>query len=51
MSLTAAAANALLDEINTADELKALITQLDIATHGSTTVLYSGMLNGFRGVC
>lgn len=35
MSLTAAPANALLDSVNTADELEALIAQLDISTHGA----------------
>lgn len=45
MSLTAAAANDLLDGIDTAEGLRALIAQLDVSTHGSTTVLYSGWLN------
>jgi hypothetical protein len=45
MSLTAAAANELLHDDITVDELRALMAQLDVSTHGSTTVLYSGMLN------
>jgi hypothetical protein len=46
MALTAAEANALLANVTTADELRALIAQVDISASGSTTVLYSGGVPG-----
>lgn len=46
MSLTVAQANLLLDGAQTANDLRAIIAQLDISASGSYTVLYSGGVNG-----
>lgn len=39
-------ANASLSQITTAEELRALLKDIDISSPGSTTVLYSGFVNG-----
>ena len=49
MSITAAPANAQLVGITTLEELRALISQLDISSAGTTTVLYSGGVPGGGG--
>ncbi len=49
MALTLAQANALLDSAQTEADLRDIVAQLDTSTHGATTVLYSGLLNGKFG--
>ncbi|PXY95184.1 hypothetical protein DKK76_06975, partial [Frischella perrara] len=46
--ITAAEAEKKLSGIKDAEGLRNLINQLDVSTHGSKTVLYSGMVNGER---
>lgn len=46
MALTLAQANALLNNVTTVDDLRNLISQLDVTGQGTTTVLYSGKLVG-----
>ncbi len=49
MSLKVAQANALLDSAKSEADLRNIIAQLDTSTPGTTTVLYSGSLNGKSG--
>ena len=46
MGLTAEQANERLPKINTPEELRELINQLDTRTHGKVTILYSASVNG-----
>lgn len=45
MDLTAAQANALLEGIETEDDLRNLVERLDVTAEGKVTVLYSGKVN------
>ena len=46
VGITQAEAEKKLSSIKDTEGLRNLLNQLDVSTHGSTTVLYSGMVNG-----